>query len=264
MPTAPLTLEDAISQVPALQILQALGYTYLTPAEALALRRGKRRNVVLEDVLADWLRVHNTVRYKGQEVPFSEGNIAAAVQALTDVLYDGLVRTNEKVYDLLCLGKSLPQAVAGDPAFYKKFSALLQEAIDEFRAARLKAAEYLKKVTEIAGQMVHRTEDEIPAALHHRDVAKAYFGCINAVEPAQAGTGNPAEVTAEAAVLIDDTINRLRIVSWTTNTDVKNRMAIEIEDALFDLFARYERVYTFEQMDEIIEECLKVAKVRVP
>jgi len=151
-----------------------------------------------------------------------------------------------------------------DPAFYKKFSALLQEAIDEFRAARLKAAEYLKKVTEIAGQMVHRTEDEIPVALHHRDVAKAYFGCVNAVEPMQVGTGNPAEVTAEAAVLIDDTITRLRIVSWTTNADVKNQMRIQIEDALFDLFTRYGRVYTFEQMDEIIEECLKVAKVRVP
>ena len=114
MITTPLTLEDAISQVPALQLLQALGYTYLTPGEALALRGGKRGQVLLEGVLADWLRAHNTVRYKGQEQPFSEGNIIAAIQALNDVLYDGLVRTNEKVYDLLCLGKSLPQAVLGD------------------------------------------------------------------------------------------------------------------------------------------------------
>ena len=28
--------------------------------------------------------------------------------------YDGLVRTNEKVYDLLCLGKSLQQSIEGD------------------------------------------------------------------------------------------------------------------------------------------------------
>ena len=70
--------------------------------------------MLLEGVLADWLRAHNTVRYKGQEQPFSEGNIIAAIQALNEVLYDGLVRTNEKVYDLLCLGKSLPQVVLGD------------------------------------------------------------------------------------------------------------------------------------------------------
>jgi len=112
--TAPLILEDAISQVPALQLLQMMGYTYLSPDEALKLRGGKRRTVILEGVLAGWLREHNTIRYRGEELPFSEGNIMTAIQALTDVVYDGLVRTNEKVYGLLCLGKSLPQAVAGD------------------------------------------------------------------------------------------------------------------------------------------------------
>ncbi|MEW6227465.1 MAG: hypothetical protein AB1700_05125 [Bacillota bacterium] len=110
MITVPLMLEDAISQVPALQVLQALGFIYLTPDEALRLRGGRRRNVILEEVLAGWLREHNVIRYRGEEMPFSEGNIVAAMQALTDMLYDGLVRTNEKVYDLLCLGKSLPQA----------------------------------------------------------------------------------------------------------------------------------------------------------
>jgi len=29
-------------------------------------------------------------------------------------VYDGLVRTNEKIYDLLVLGKSLQQTIAGD------------------------------------------------------------------------------------------------------------------------------------------------------
>ncbi|MGE5486120.1 MAG: type I restriction endonuclease subunit R [Ignavibacteriales bacterium] len=114
MLTAPLTLEDAISQVPALQLLQALGFTYLTPGEALRLRGGKRRNVILEDVLAEWLRSHNTIRYRGEELPFSEPNIIAAVQSLADVPYDGLIQTSQNIYDLLCLGKSFQQAVAGD------------------------------------------------------------------------------------------------------------------------------------------------------
>jgi type I restriction enzyme R subunit len=114
MAPTPLMQEDHISQVPALQLLQNLGYTYLTPAEALALRGGKVSGVLLDGVLETWLREHNVVRFKGEEVPFSEGNIVGAVQALKDVLYDGLVRTNEKVYDLLCLGKSLQQSLQGD------------------------------------------------------------------------------------------------------------------------------------------------------
>ena len=114
MDTAPLMQEDHISQIPALQVLQRLGYTYLSPSEALELRRGKRDRVVLETVLTDWLRKHSRIQHRSGEYPFSEPNIVAAVEALTEVIYDGLVRTNEKVYDLICLGKSLQQSIAGD------------------------------------------------------------------------------------------------------------------------------------------------------
>jgi len=106
--------EDAISQLPALHLLQNLGWQYLTPDEALELRGGKLSNVLLEGILIPWLREHNRVRFKGRELPFTEGNILSAVQALKEVPFDGLVRTNEKIYDLLCLGKSLQQSVDGD------------------------------------------------------------------------------------------------------------------------------------------------------
>ena len=110
----PSFLEDHISQIPALQLLQNLGWQYLTPAEAVTLRGGKLGNVLLEPVLVEQLRKLNQIRFKGQEYEFSEANIQTAVQALKDVLYDGLVRTNEKIYDLLILGKSLQQTIDGD------------------------------------------------------------------------------------------------------------------------------------------------------
>src|SRR3972149_6693150 len=114
MQQAPSMKEDHISQIPALQLLQNLGYTYLTPEEALALRGGKTRNVILDGILTEQLRKMNVVRYRGEEYPFTEGNIFSAVQSLKDIIYDGLVRTNEKVYDLLCLGRSLQQSIDGD------------------------------------------------------------------------------------------------------------------------------------------------------
>lgn len=152
-----------------------------------------------------------------------------------------------------------------DPAFYKKFSKLLQEAIDEFRTQRLQATEYLKKVIELAKKMVHRTDDDIPEPLRHREVARAYYGCVSmVVVPLCADATRAAEVGTDAALTIEEIITRLRIVNWTANTDVQNQMRTEIEDALFNIKAKYEIELTFEQMDEIIEECLKVAKVRVP
>ena len=106
--------EDSISQIPALQLLQALGYKYLTPDEAVEARGGRLGNVLLEGILTEQLRKINKIRFKGNEYPFSEGSILSAVQALKELPYDGLIRTNEKVYDLLTLGKSLQQSIDGD------------------------------------------------------------------------------------------------------------------------------------------------------
>lgn len=106
--------EDRLSQLPALKLLQGLGYTYLTPEEANALRGGRLSEVLLLGVLEKQLPKINTIRYRGEEMSFSGGNIAAGIGALRDVMFDGLVRTNEKIYDLLMLGKSLQQPVLGD------------------------------------------------------------------------------------------------------------------------------------------------------
>ena len=56
----------------------------------------------------------NRIRFKREEHPFSEGNVATAIQAFEDIPIDGLVRTSEKVYDLLLLGKAMEQTVGDD------------------------------------------------------------------------------------------------------------------------------------------------------
>jgi len=110
----PLLKEDHISQVPALQVLQNLGYQYLTPDEAMRHRGGRTSNVLLEGILAEQLRKINHIRFRGQTHAFSEGNIQSAIQDLKSQVFEGLIRTNEKVYDLLTLGRSLTQVIDGD------------------------------------------------------------------------------------------------------------------------------------------------------
>ena len=112
--TPPSFQEDLISQLPALGLLQNLGYQHLTPEEADDARGGRLGGILLEGILAEQLRKQNVIRFKSREYPFSEGNILAAVQALKDIVDDGLLRTNEKVYDLLCLGRSMQQSIEGD------------------------------------------------------------------------------------------------------------------------------------------------------
>ncbi|MBA2621028.1 MAG: type I restriction endonuclease subunit R [Acidobacteria bacterium] len=110
----PSFLEDHISQIPALQLLQNMGYTYLRPAETYLMRGGKLSNVLLENILEKQLRRLNKIRFKGAEYDFSDANIKAAIDKLKDVPFDGLVRTSEKIYDLLSLGESFEQTINGD------------------------------------------------------------------------------------------------------------------------------------------------------
>ena len=67
MPATPLMKEDHISQVPALQLLQDLGWTYLTPSEALAFRGGRTSSVILDGILEQRLRAMNRILFKGEE-----------------------------------------------------------------------------------------------------------------------------------------------------------------------------------------------------
>lgn len=114
MTNTPDLRETKISQIPALKLLQKLGWKYLTPDETLQHRGGKLSNVLLEDILTTWLRKNNAIQYRNNILPFSESNIFHALQELKNMPFDGLIRTNEKIYDLLSFGKSLTQVIDGD------------------------------------------------------------------------------------------------------------------------------------------------------
>lgn len=106
--------EKYLSQIPALQLLINLGFEYLPSEEVNRQRQGKAGNVLLEGILREQLKRLNRISYKGHEYLFSEENIQTAIQKLKNVRYDGLLKTNETVYDLLTLGTSLEQTIEGD------------------------------------------------------------------------------------------------------------------------------------------------------
>jgi type I restriction enzyme, R subunit len=111
----PTFREDPMSQLPAVELLVNLGWEYLTPAEAMVLRGGKRRVVVLEDVLRSKLRDLNSFNYRGKTYPFGDAAIEAGIDVVVSVRDEGLVPTNHRIYDLLTLGRSTEQFVEGNP-----------------------------------------------------------------------------------------------------------------------------------------------------
>ena len=108
------------SQIPALQLLVALGFTPLSQAEALALRGGRLRNVVLDEVLADQLLKLNRFTHRGRDYSFDLEDAHEAIRRLkpTPDRLKGLRGTNQDIYDTLVLGTTIVKTIDGDSKSY--------------------------------------------------------------------------------------------------------------------------------------------------
>ena len=80
----------------------------------MELRDGLASRYVLEDVLLERLKSINEIQYKGQIYPFTLSVYHRALRDLQQMPDEGLVKTNENIYDLLTLGKSYEQTIDGD------------------------------------------------------------------------------------------------------------------------------------------------------
>lgn len=109
--------EDHISQIPALQLLQKLGYTYLSPAEAEKLRGGKTSNVLLDDILRKALKeINSEKRISSTKTTYiSDANIENGIRALKELpMNEGYISACETAYNLITLGKAFEQSFDGD------------------------------------------------------------------------------------------------------------------------------------------------------
>lgn len=120
MTLSPKTQEQYSSHIPSLQVLMAMGWEYLAPADCLAARDGNA-NVLLTGVLVDQLR-KRTFDYKGKTHPLSTNAIDQVVRELSATsLNEGLMTANERIYEKLSLGVTVTEFVDG-----KKYSPTVQ------------------------------------------------------------------------------------------------------------------------------------------
>ena len=110
-----LTPEDRSSKLPALALLCGMGYRYLSPEQADGLRGaagGKSASVVLVPVLRRYLGGRS---FQVGETSFylSPANVEKIIAALRPPLRDGLLPTNEHIYDLLRHGITVTEEIGG-------------------------------------------------------------------------------------------------------------------------------------------------------
>ena len=105
----PDTSENKIQQN-SINLLQSLGYKFVSREENLKLRGGKTSEVLFREILTQKLGEINGYEYKGKRYKFSQSNVLKAVDELAGVsLNEGLMVANERITNLLLLGTSLEE-----------------------------------------------------------------------------------------------------------------------------------------------------------
>jgi type I restriction enzyme R subunit len=160
--------------------------------------------------------------------------------------------------------KHINEKMDEDPAFYKKFSQMLKDTIADYEAKRIDEAEHLSRVTNIMESVLSHTDSEIPEKLQTKDVAKAFYGIVN--EDFQAKFDNQEfvrDLATEAALAIDEIILSLVRVDFQNQIDISKKMIHLIGDYLIDeIRDKHSVSMTFEEIDNIAERCVNVAKIR--
>lgn len=109
----PQTKELYSSHIPALHLLMNMGYQYLRPDEAMKSRGNSTNDVILRDVLIEYLKSRRFT-YKGQSYPLSPNAIDQIVRELASPsLNEGLLTASEQLYDRITLGITVTEFIEG-------------------------------------------------------------------------------------------------------------------------------------------------------
>lgn len=153
-----------------------------------------------------------------------------------------------------------------DPAYYKKLSAMIKKLIDDYLNKRISEKEYFSKANTLRDDLYAHQESRdssVPERIRGNGEAIAYRGIVQE-KVSTLRESNNEEISAEIALKIDEIIDEMAIVDWYKKEDVINDMRQEIEDYILDqVNTRYDWKINYDQIDEIVEACIKTAKARL-
>lgn len=159
--------------------------------------------------------------------------------------------------------KTIDERWEEDPSFFRRFSELIRQAIEDFRAKSISDLEYLRRVRDIRDQMVRRDTTDIPEPVRDDPLARAFFGCIQETLRTIDGNGlgDADAVSAHAARHLVDIVQSHRRVDWTRDPDVENAIKNDIDDYMFDVIRGEHQVpVSTEAIDALIDRLLMVAR----
>ena len=156
--------------------------------------------------------------------------------------------------------RTITENMDKDPAFYEKFSKLIQDAIDGFRNQRISDLEYLQKVSAIRDEVANTQRDDVPASIRDNEEASAYFGVIKPCLT-EVGESRVDYVAAETALAVKSALEKNWKVDFWNDSDAQNAAKNEMDDFFYDVVKDGHGIdLSSAQMDEMISQTMQIAK----
>lgn len=164
------------------------------------------------------------------------------IEKAIDTLPAGIKNNQEAIAETIenNVRSKIVKATLSDPAYYEKMSALLDEIIADRKEKAIEYEDYLKKVAELAKQVMAGKSADTPAQLNTPGRLALYNNLLTKATPAQgivAEEGNSYGAIA-MAIEIDTQIKHVRSDNWRGN-DTKER---QIKAALYGILQNFDEV----------------------
>lgn len=159
------------------------------------------------------------------------------------------------------LKRTIKEKMEQDPALYKKFSKMVQQAIDEFKDSRITPEDYFQQVGNLRDDLVNGTRDDVPEAIRSDGELSAYFGavkgCLSVIDD---------DIVEAIARSVEDAISKHWCVRFWQNDDAQRKVRDEIDDYFFDVINKgaHGIRLSSEQMDGITAQTLNIARTWRP
>ena len=159
--------------------------------------------------------------------------------------------------------KTIKEKMKEDPAFYEKFSKLIQKAIDDFKNKRISENTYLNVVTDASIKVASNVRDDVPDNIKENGDACAYYGVIKPQFEKSAESELAEKVATETSLFIQGALDKRKKVDFWHDTDAQKLVENDIDDYLHDeVKAKFNIALDGDQMNEIISKVMDIARSR--
>jgi len=163
--------------------------------------------------------------------------------------------------------RTITEKMEKDPAFYKQFSEMLEETIEDYYNKRISEKEYLNSIVDLAGKVVAKDRgQDLPPAISGNEDAEAFFGILEpAITSIDESNDRLRTEAAEITLKIIEIIKTYHIVDVWKNPMARNKMRNAVDDYFFDVVRDEKGLdIPIEKLDEIELNIMDIARARFP